>query len=62
MDIGADTHCISVKDWPSSWPLKYSSSPLVALRLANNKTKSTKIITWDDGESKGTFQPYIIFL
>lgn len=60
IDSGADVSCIAGKDWPSPWPIKYTFSSLTGLGLTNNVARSTKILSWDDGEDKGKFQPYVL--
>lgn len=59
-DTGADFSCISKNDWLSSWPVEIIPFPLKGLELANNVSKSAMILTWENGVSKETFQPFIL--
>lgn len=60
LGTGADVSCIAGKDWPNAWPATTSGSTLIGLGMANNIAKSSSILKWQDGNSTGHFQPYII--
>lgn len=60
MDSGADVSCIAGKDWSSSELVHSSSSSLMGLGLADNMAQNSQILTWEDGDDKGTFCPYVL--
>lgn len=51
---------IAGKDWPSSWPTHLPNTSVIGIDQAPNVAKSSQILSWDDGENKGTFCPYVI--
>ena len=60
LDTEADVSCISGKDWSSSWPTHTTENELVGLGRAPAVAKTAKILDWQFGDTRGTFQPYVV--
>jgi hypothetical protein len=61
IDTGADVMIIRGQDWPSNWPLTDSLTHLQGIGYASNPKRSSKLLTWRDGDRKsGKIQPYIM--
>ena len=61
IDTGADVTIIRGQDWPSTWPLTYTLTHLQGIGYASNPKRSSKLLTWRDGEGKsGQIQPYVM--
>ena len=61
IDTGADVTIIRGQDWPSTWPLTDTLTHLQGIGYASNPKRSSKLLTWRDGEEKsGQIQPYVM--
>lgn len=60
LDTGADKSCIAGKDWPSSWPVRRTSSTLQGLGMATDVAQSSQILKWKCEGKSGYVQPYVI--
>jgi dUTPase len=52
IDTGADVRIIRGQDWPSNWPLTDSLTHLQGIGYASNPKRSSKLLTWRDGDGK----------
>jgi hypothetical protein len=52
IDTVADVTIIRGQDWPSNWPLTDTLTHLQGVGYASNPKRSSKLLTWRDGEGK----------
>ena len=61
IDTGAYVTIIRRQDWPLNWPLTDSLTHLQRIRYAGNSKRSSKLLTWRDGDGKsGKIQLYVM--
>jgi hypothetical protein len=61
IDTGADVPIIRGQDWPSAWPVTDTLTHIQGIGYASNLKRSSKLLTWRDGEGKSRqIQPYIM--
>jgi hypothetical protein len=63
IDTGAYVTIIRRQDWPLNWPLTDSLTHLQRIRYAGNSKRSSKLLTWRDGDGKsGKIQPAVCYV
>ena len=61
INTGADVTIIRGQDWPLAWPLTDTLTHLQGIGYASNPKRSSKLLTWRDGEDKsGQIQPCVM--
>lgn len=61
IDIGVDLSVIALKDWPSQWPLRSTTTPIKGVGNTSAPKISSNHLPWQTSEGHhGTFQPFIL--
>lgn len=61
VDTGADVTIIRKEEWPITWSLDATLTPLKGIGQSQNHERSSKILNWKDQDSyQGIIQPCVI--